>query len=219
MKTTVKIKVAPALGFSLDPVLNKNGVVEYFEMLCRPSGTGLDYEVSGMFRQAMRDGVIPDIDMEMAGNAVRHIRHTGMTVGLNIAPVTIIEKWAEILRLIEPVAAKIVIEIVEWDRQDRYRDDRIKTFIAMATLMGARIALDDIGDGYFENLVHAMEFDVGILKAKLGNIEKAFLVSNGDQLVVAEFVKTRTDAARCHKLGVDCMQGTFVRKAISSLLK
>jgi EAL domain-containing protein (putative c-di-GMP-specific phosphodiesterase class I)/ActR/RegA family two-component response regulator len=128
---------------------------------------------------------------------------------------------SDLIRLLEPHATRIVIEITEHEAVEDY-DDLVRALAPLRRL-GARVAIDDAGSG-FASLRHTLRIAPDIVKMDLSLTRgidadrakralAAALVSFADEMemaMVAEGIETAAELGTLRELGVRYGQGFFL---------
>ncbi len=132
----------------------RDGTVLGYEALARPTGTGPQTSVSGLFDAARRLGRIRDLDWLCRRAAVREARGlpAGATLFLNVSaaafldPVHEVDQLLLLLRWAGRSPRDVVLELTE---QETIPDlERLQLIAGAYREHGVRFAADDVGDGH-----------------------------------------------------------------------
>ncbi|MCT7595959.1 EAL domain-containing protein [Aliarcobacter butzleri] len=126
------------------------------------------------------------------------------------------------------IGHRVVFEIVESEEIDNFR--KINEFFVTIREYGCKIAIDDFGSGY-SNFEYLAKLDVDYIKID-GSLIKDILINKSSQNIVsmlvnfakgqkvktiAEFVSNKDILNKVRELGIDYVQGYYIKEPIASI--
>lgn len=215
-----------AIQLALQPILDNSGAVVAHEALLRSSHPTLHGPMP-VLRAAEEHGRLPDLGRVIVARAVRwmELLPTDRMLFLNLHPDELSDPEGMAARLspLEPYAGRIVLEITE--RRQLSGVEHWERSVELATEMGFRIAVDDLGAGY-SSLAVLAELQPSIIKIDMSIVRGVDADERKQRLielivsfakatrarVVGEGVETEEEADCLLDLGVDLFQGYFYGK-------
>ena len=224
------VGASPAHVESRDMAL-QHGQVAFYEALLRlknPDGT-----VSAVFSfiQALElHGLAQEIDRHVLGLAIAKLEEVpDLVLSVNVSGATAsdaaFQKFLEQQLGHRPqIATRMILEITETAATKDLAE--AQRFVGLAHALGARVALDDFGEG-FTALQHLRQLSVDLIKID-GGLIRGICENAGHQVMakailsmaqhmgvqtVAEFVEEEREAAWLQRHGADFLQGYYFGKA------
>ncbi len=171
------------------------------------------------FAEAAGQGLLPQLELAAATNALDHIDRIpeGVYLSVNVSPETLRDpRLVEMLRGIP--ARRLVLELTE--RSPIVDYDEARACVAVARELGCRLAVDDVGSG-FSGLGHVVElspdlvkFDRSLVRGVDSDPTKRALIARLTSFaaevgmeVVAEGIETEVELDTLRALGVETGQG------------
>ncbi|MDN5079422.1 EAL domain-containing protein [Aliarcobacter butzleri] len=126
------------------------------------------------------------------------------------------------------IGHRVVFEIVESEEIDNFR--KINEFFVTIREYGCKIAIDDFGSGY-SNFEYLAKLNVDYIKID-GSLIKDILINKSSQNIVsmlvnfakgqkvktiAEFVSNKDILNKVRELGIDYVQGYYIKEPIASI--
>ncbi|MFY4767328.1 EAL domain-containing protein [Aliarcobacter butzleri] len=126
------------------------------------------------------------------------------------------------------IGHRVVFEIVESEEIDNFR--KINEFFVTIKEYGCKIAIDDFGSGY-SNFEYLAKLNVDYIKID-GSLIKDILINKSSQNIVsmlvnfakgqkvktiAEFVSNKDILNKVRELGIDYVQGYYIKEPIASI--
>ncbi|MFW3346466.1 bifunctional diguanylate cyclase/phosphodiesterase [Aliarcobacter butzleri] len=126
------------------------------------------------------------------------------------------------------IGYRVVFEIVESEEIDNFR--KINEFFVTIREYGCKIAIDDFGSGY-SNFEYLAKLNVDYIKID-GSLIKDILINKSSQNIVsmlvnfakgqkvktiAEFVSNKDILNKVRELGIDYVQGYYIKEPIASI--
>ncbi|MEV9528300.1 EAL domain-containing protein [Aliarcobacter butzleri] len=126
------------------------------------------------------------------------------------------------------IGHRVVFEIVESEEIDNFR--KINEFFVTIREYGCKIAIDDFGSGY-SNFEYLTKLNVDYIKID-GSLIKDILINKSSQNIVsmlvnfakgqkvktiAEFVSNKDILNKVRELGIDYVQGYYIKEPIASI--
>lgn len=126
------------------------------------------------------------------------------------------------------IGHRVVFEIVESEEIDNFR--KINDFFVTIREYGCKIAIDDFGSGY-SNFEYLAKLNVDYIKID-GSLIKDILINKSSQNIVsmlvnfakgqkvktiAEFVSNKDILNKVRELGIDYVQGYYIKEPIASI--
>ncbi|MFW0713441.1 EAL domain-containing protein [Aliarcobacter butzleri] len=126
------------------------------------------------------------------------------------------------------IGHRVVFEIVESEEIDNFR--KINEFFVTIREYGCKIAIDDFGSGY-SNFDYLAKLNVDYIKID-GSLIKDILINKSNQNIVsmlvnfakgqkvktiAEFVSNKDILNKVRELGIDYVQGYYIKEPIASI--
>ncbi|MCT7634034.1 EAL domain-containing protein [Aliarcobacter butzleri] len=126
------------------------------------------------------------------------------------------------------IGHRVVFEIVESEEIDNFR--KINEFFVTIREYGCKIAIDDFGSGY-SNFEYLAKLNVNYIKID-GSLIKDILINKSSQNIVsmlvnfakgqkvktiAEFVSNKDILNKVRELGIDYVQGYYIKEPIASI--
>lgn len=218
------------------PIMDiRRGEIYKYEALMRISDTdGRLYTPGEFLDVAKRTGNYRDLSNRLIRKAVSSFETNRHILSINLSIEDIedhgIVDMLEALQMEYGTMHRLIFEITE---QEGFSSPaKLKTFIAKAKQLGARIAIDDFGSGYsnFESLIH---LDIDYLKID-GSLIKNITTDRNSQVVVetiidfarklniktvAEYVSSEAIYLKVAAMGVDFAQGYHIGKPAPLILQ
>ena len=214
------------IQLALQPILDRSGAVVAHEALLRSTHPTLHGPMP-VLRAAEDHGKLPDLGAVIVDRAQRWLVRlpADRMLFLNLHPDELSDPEGMAARLdpLRPYADRVILEITE--RRKLTGVEHWERSVELATGMGFRIAVDDLGAGYSSLAVLAelepsiIKIDMSIVrgvdaderKQRLIDLIVAFARATEAQ-VVGEGVETEAEAACLRDLGVGLFQGYFYGK-------
>ncbi|WP_419680558.1 EAL domain-containing protein [Aliarcobacter butzleri] len=126
------------------------------------------------------------------------------------------------------IGKRVVFEVVESEEIDNFR--KINEFFVTIREYGCKIAIDDFGSGY-SNFEYLAKLNVDYIKID-GSLIKDILINKSSQNIVsmlvnfakgqkvktiAEFVSNKDILNKVRELGIDYVQGYYIKEPIASI--
>lgn len=126
------------------------------------------------------------------------------------------------------IGKRVVFEVVESEEIDNFR--KINEFFVIIREYGCKIAIDDFGSGY-SNFEYLAKLNVDYIKID-GSLIKDILINKSSQNIVsmlvnfakgqkvktiAEFVSNKDILNKVRELGIDYVQGYYIKEPIASI--
>ncbi len=176
------------------------------------------WTTSDWFEAARRHGMAGRLELAAIESALAHLDEipAAAALAINVSPATAVT--SEFFRLTAPVAHRLIIELTEHEPVDDYR--MLSDALAGLRLLGARIAVDDVGAG-FASLRHILRLSPDIVKLDLSltqgieddagahALTSALVAFAGETgaLITAEGIETASELELLRELGIDHGQG------------
>jgi EAL domain-containing protein (putative c-di-GMP-specific phosphodiesterase class I) len=176
------------------------------------------------FAEADSVGMGLALELAAARSAVRHIDELpeGMHLGVNASPALVrSQEFLELVAHLPP--GRLVVELTEHTEVLDY--DELRTHLHELRLLGARIAIDDVGAG-FSSLAHVLQVDPEYVKLDI-SITRGIdrdparrsaargllgLARDIGALAIAEGVETQGELDTLQQLGFDAVQGFLLAR-------
>lgn len=128
------------------------------------------------------------------------------------------------------IGNRVIFELVENENIDNYRV--MGEFIAIVKQFGCKISIDDFGSGY-SNFEYLLKIDIDFIKID-GSLIKDVLINKGNQVIVsmlvdfakgqdiktiAEFVSNEEIFDKVRELGVDFVQGYYIKEPMNNVIE
>jgi EAL domain-containing protein (putative c-di-GMP-specific phosphodiesterase class I) len=214
------------IQLALQPILDASGAVVAHEALLRSTHPTLHGPMP-VLRAAEEHGRLPDLGRVIVDRAARWlaILPANRMLFLNLHPDELSDPEGMAARLepLRPHAGRVVLEITE--RRQLSGVEHWERSVELATEMGFRIAVDDLGAGYSSLAVLAelqpsiIKIDMSIVRGVDADERKQRLIElivsfakATTSRVVGEGVETEDEADCLRALGVDLFQGYFYGK-------
>jgi EAL domain-containing protein (putative c-di-GMP-specific phosphodiesterase class I) len=173
------------------------------------------------FARATQVGMGVELELAAVQAALSHLDElpSGVLLSINISPAVAITP--EFAALVEPVAARLIIELTEHEPVEDYAP--LEAALLRLRGSGARVAVDDVGAG-FASLRHILRLAPDIVKLDLSLTREIetdpgrraltrALVGFADGIgatITAEGIETEAELALLRRLGVDQGQGYYL---------
>lgn len=210
------------------PIVNiQNHEILYYESLARVKGDDLGRHVK-LIEAGESFGFIDLIDIEMLRKAIKTARNNpGIKIAVNISVMTIENALGDVLACAfqnHNVMSQIVFEITETVKLRK--PEMMHKFVTATKLIGAKIAIDDYGDGFSDmDLVHLVQPD--FVKLPKTYIENAINTNDGSAFkfvhelmrknkieIIAEHIDTDAKLLWLHDAGIKHAQGFIFGKFV-----
>ncbi|NMX77590.1 EAL domain-containing protein [Pseudomonas sp. WS 5532] len=204
----------------------RSGAVSHYEALARTNDGGNGHVQ--LLQLGEQYGFIHLIDLTVIGKVIRLLRdRPGVRVAVNVSVLTIENADNELLALVfqnMDIASQLIFEITE--TAEIRTMERIHRFVSAVRLLGAKVAIDDFGDGFF-TVAQVREIQPDYLKlcgdlvarlCKSGEILplRELARSFGGELI-AEHVDSEEKLCRLRDLSVGLVQGFHVGRILTGL--
>jgi EAL domain-containing protein (putative c-di-GMP-specific phosphodiesterase class I) len=202
-------------------VVDLNGAAVYYEASMRAYGQRSRDGHTRLLAVAEEMGFVDAVDCAICEQAIDAALSAAAPVGVNVSAFTVqnaLEDFVHASRRARSVPGGLVIELTETVQPDRM--DLMEQFMAEIRRLGARLAIDDYGDGHFEpSDVELMRPD--FLKLAMSRVQGAMLSQAGRRWlleaiaigqgvgaqIIAEGVETEAMLGFLRQLGVRLFQG------------
>jgi EAL domain-containing protein (putative c-di-GMP-specific phosphodiesterase class I) len=215
--------------YNFQPIINaRDGEIFAYEVLMR-TGDDIGLKPLEVLKYAEISNMLYNVEKSTFFNVLRYYKEhiaefRGKKIFINSIPSVILpdSELSKLQSLYADVSENIVVEILENDDDD---DNTIAAFDNLRNILNCKIAVDDYGSGYsndmkvLNNNPNFIKIDMSLITSIDTDSKKQLLVSNlikfGKKYnikILAEGVETKEELAKVIELGVDLIQGFYTAK-------
>ncbi|MBR5088555.1 MAG: EAL domain-containing protein [Ruminiclostridium sp.] len=215
--------------YNFQPIINaRDGEIFAYEVLMRTSDS-IGLKPLEVLKYAEISHMLENIERSTFFNALKYYKENidkfgGRKIFINSIPSVILpdSELAKLQAMYADVSENIVVEILENDDDD---DTTIAAFDNLRNILNCKIAVDDYGSGYsndmkvLNNNPNFIKIDMSLITSIDTDSKKQLLVSNlikfGKKYnikILAEGVETKEELAKVIELGVDLIQGFYTAR-------